>query len=67
MTLMGILTEGVSDSYVLLKQTTAEPVMWIVCSNNCLAIEWWFLRDLNPDIFANLVSTAKMIVIYWMR
>jgi hypothetical protein len=37
---MYILTEGVSDSYVLLKQTTAVPVMWIVCSNKCLATEW---------------------------
>jgi len=39
MTLMCILTEGVSDSYVSLKQTTAEHVMWIVSSNNSLAPE----------------------------
>jgi len=39
MTLMCIPTEGVSDSYELLKQTTAEPVMWIVCSNNSLPTE----------------------------
>jgi hypothetical protein len=36
---MGILTGGVSDNNVLLKQPTAEPVMWIVSSNNCLAVE----------------------------